>query len=405
MGMIINIDQALRNNTEFNILGEPLHQMLRDRQEAWEKENPIDLLFVRGTISTFQETYSSSIGFAHAFAETGDYAVGPIFNTADGFSATYTTRTFQGGFIISKQVLEDRQVGKVKDEATAFQKRWHGDVVEYCMKSIEGAFGTETTWGSAANGGVSRIKLMSADTTDGDVMTPTKNPLFCKAHTIVKRPNMTAADITAAHQSNMFHADLDILGSDGARLTKLADIINQVITIMENYKDDNGKIAGLTGQKTIVAANDPQLKAAIETVLAMDQFKQGETMALNPAFKRAVLATTPYLNDIIPCAKDTKGFSRGFFIVDKSYMAENHGLEFTERVPFTLEATETKRPHGITYDGRQRFDVNVASWRGIVYVHIGTTGSNSADWNHLSKFVQLYPADTTAYKVENSAAE
>ena len=113
MGMIINIDQALKNREEFNILGEPLHQMMRDRQEAWEKQNPIDLLFVRGTLDGFQETYSSSIGFEHAFAETGDYAVGPIFNTADGFSATYTSRTFQGGFIITQQVIEDRKFGKV----------------------------------------------------------------------------------------------------------------------------------------------------------------------------------------------------------------------------------------------------------------------------------------------------
>lgn len=406
MGMIINIDQALKNNAEFNVLGEPLHQMLRDRQEAWEKENPIDLLFVRGTLSTFQETYSSSIGFAHAFAETGDYAVGPIFNTANGFSATYTTRTFQGGFIISKQVLEDRQVGKVKDEATAFQKRWHGDIVEYCMKSIEGAFGSETTWGGAANGGVSRIKLNSADTPDGDVMNGTKNPLFFKDHTVVKRDGMTTDEFNALKQSNLFYADLNIIGSDSARLTKLADVINQVITRMENYKDDNGKIAGLMGQKTIVAANDPQLKAAIETVLSMDMFKQGETMAVNPSYKRAVLATTPYLNDIAPCAIDaTKKFSKGFFIVDKEYMKENHGLEFTERVPFTLEATETKRPHGITYDGRQRFDVNVASWRGIVYVYIGTPSSTSGDWNHESKFTKLTTAETVAYDVNGLQAE
>ena len=402
MGMIINIDQALKNHNEFNILGEPLHQMLRDRQEAWEKENPIDLLFVRGTLSTFQETYTSSIGFAHAFAETGDYAVGPIFNTASGFSATYTTRTFQGGFIISKQVLEDRQLGKVKDEATAFQKRWHGDIVEYCMKCLEGAFGKETTWGSAANGGISRIKLESADTSDGDVRTSTKNPLFSKAHTIVKRDGMTDAEVTAAHQSNLFYADLNIIGTDAARYAKLADVINQVITNMENYKDDNGKIAGLTGQKTIVAANDPQLKRAIETVLAMDMFKQGESEAVNPAYKRAVLATTPYLNDIAPCAIDaTKKFSRGFFIVDKAYMAENHGLEFTERIPFTLDAIETKRPYGITYDGRQRFDVNVASWRGIAYVYIGTPSTTSGDWNHSSKFTTIATADTVSYNVNN----
>ena len=393
MGMIINIDEALKNHAHFNVLGEPLHQMLKDRQEAWEKENPIDLLYVRGTMSTFQETYTSSIGFAHAFAETGDYAVGPIFNTAPGFSATYTTRTFQGGFIISQQVLEDRQIGKVKDDAQAFQRRWHADVVEYCMKALDGAFGTKTTWGSAANGGTSDIILYSADTTDGKLGTQTKNPLFTKSHKTVDREDGTGVKT----MSNMFYiAGIDLTGSDGGKISKLADGINQVITAMENYYDDNGKIAGVMGAKTIVAPNDPHLKAAITNALQTDVFKQGESMNANPAYQRATLATTPYLNEINACKNGT-----GFFIVDKAYNAENHGLEFTERVPFTLDATETKRPKGITYDGRQRFDVNSASWRGIVYVAIKTgTGDFAAD-----KFTTITPAATTAYNVNSASAE
>lgn len=379
MGMIINIDQALKNREEFNILGEPLHQMLRDRQEAWEKENPIDLIYVRGTLDGFQETYSSSIGFEHAFAETGDYAVGPIFNTADGFSATYTSRTFQGGFIITQQVIEDRKFGKVKDEATKFQTRWHGDVVEYSMKALDGAFGSGTTWGN------SHIKLYSADTVSGDITDQQKNPLFCKMHKTVKR----SADSTPISQSNMFYIKgLDITGDDAARVSKLADGINQIITIMENYKDDNGKYAGVSGTKSIVAANDPHLKAAIMNALQTDKFNQGDAAVLNPAYQRATLAVTPYLNDI----KATE-YGAGFFIVDKAYNEANHGPEFTERVPFTLEATETKRPKGITYDGRQRFDINCASWRGIAYVRIAapTSGDFASD-----KFTEITPAETVA---------
>ena len=191
MGMIINIDQALAERSRYNVLREPLHEMMQAEQEAWERENPIDLIFNRGTISTFQETYNSTIGFDRAFAETSDFNVGPIFNQGEGFSATYRTRTFQGGFIITQQTLEDGQYGKVKDEASAFGKRWRGDIVDYAMKSLEGAFGKQTEWGDNSNGGVTRLKLESADTTDGDILTATKNPLFTNAHTIVKRKNKT----------------------------------------------------------------------------------------------------------------------------------------------------------------------------------------------------------------------
>ena len=109
MGMIINIDEALLERSHYNVLREPLHEMMQSEQEAWEKLNPIDLLFHRSSISTFQETYNSTIGFDHAFSETSDFNVGPIFNQAEGFSATYRTRTFQGGFIITQQTLEAGQ--------------------------------------------------------------------------------------------------------------------------------------------------------------------------------------------------------------------------------------------------------------------------------------------------------
>jgi hypothetical protein len=377
MGMIINIDKALEQRTHYNILREPLNKMLQDQQEAWEKDNPIDLLFNRNTISTFQETYTSSIGFAHAFAETSDFNVGPIFNTAEGFSATYRTRTFQGGFIITQQTLEDGQLGRAKDDASAFVKRWHGDIVEYAMTAISGGFGSKVTWGSDANGGKSYIKLESADTVDGE-LDGVKNPLFTKAHNIVKREDITNEEFQKGVQSNLFRADIEIGGSDPGQIAKLADFINQVITIMENYLDDNGKIAGVHGEKTIVCGNDARLTAAINNALSMDML-QGMP---NVAFKRATLKSSPYLNLIEQCKN-----GNGFFIVDKSYNASNHGPEFTERIPFTLKVNNLTRPDGVSYDGRQRFDINVASWRGIAYCYLGTPGTYT--WDANDKFTKI----------------
>lgn len=388
MGIIINIDEALKQHTRYNVLREPLNAMMQDMQEAWEKKNPIDLLFKRGTLSTFQETYTSNIGFARAFTETSDYAVGPIFNTAEGFSATYRTRTFQGGFIITQQTLEDGQAGKVKDDAAAFMKRWHGDIVEYAMTAIEGGFaGTKS--GAAlgefdgGDGKKTTIKLTSADTVDGKIDNPVKNPLFFKEHTTVDRGDGTPV----IKQSNMFAIDggLELGGSDPGQIAKLADFINQVITEMENYRDDNGKRAGVTGQKTIVAGNDARLRAAIENALSLDTL-QG---VINPAYKRAVLETTPYLNDIAPTAGGT-----GFFVIDREHNNSNHGLELTERIPLTMDVIETKRPKGITHDARQRFDVNNATWRGIAYGMVAAPSATSADWNHKDRFTNLTVVDT-----------
>lgn len=397
--MIINIDEALKLRTEYNVLREPLHAMMQDQQEAWEKKNPIDLIFKRGTLSTFQETYTSSIGFAHAFTQTADYSVGPIFNTAEGFSATYTSRTFQGGFIITQQTLEDGQVGKVRDDATAFTKRWHGDIVEYAMKSLQGGFGEPAYW-DGGDGKQSKLELKSADTVDGAIDNPNRNPLFFKNHTIVQRGDVVGSNgdinsyITDNYQSNIFWATdgagkrgIEIGGTDAGQIAKLADFINMIITEMENYKDDNGKIAGVLGTKSIVAGNDARLRAALETALSTETLNG----VPNPAYKRATLDTTPYLNAIPQFENGV-----GFLVIDKEYNSSNHGLEFTERIPFTLDVNETKRPKGITYDGRQRFDINVATWRGVAYGYLGEAGTG---WKEASKFKQIKVIGTLAKPV------
>lgn len=379
MGMIINISEALKNRTDYNILREPINDMLKRKQEAFEQKNPIDLLFKRGSLNKFQETYTSSIGFSHAFAETNDYAVAPIFNTHEGFSKVYTTRTFQGGFIITQQVLEDQAYNTIKNTANQFITRWHGDQVEFAMTAISSGFGQTVVFGDQSNGGESHLLLTSADSVDGNIMNPVKNPLFSAGHTIVKRKGMTVLDIINTRQSNAFYVldgatkGIDLDGVDSGKVAKLADILNQVITIQENYKDDNNKFAGVSGAKRIVAPNDARLKAMLETALDMPMFNDiGQKIGPNPAYKRATLETTPYLRDL-PCCFD-RNIQRGvgFFIVDPAYNAENQGPEFTQRVAFTLNVEESKNPYGISYDARERFDINVASWRGIAYVYIGS---------------------------------
>ena len=120
----------------------------------------------------------------------------------------------------------------------------------------------------------------------------------------------------------------------------------------------------------------------------MDMFKQGESLFPNPAKDRASYQQTPYLNQILQFG------AKGILILDKSYNAENHGLEFTERVPLTLDVIEQKRPAGIVYDARQRFDINVATWRGAAYLYLGTPAGSSGAWDDVNTFTKITPSET-----------
>ena len=56
-----------------------------------------------------------------------------------------------------------------------------------------------------------------------------------------------------------------------------------------------------------------------------------------------------------------------------------------------MNVKECDEPMGIKYSGRQRFDINVATWRGIAYVYVGTpAGSDS--WDALANFTQITPS-------------
>ena len=71
----------------------------------------------------------------------------------------------------------------------------------------------------------------------------------------------------------------------------------------------------------------------------------------------------------------------------------------TERVPLTMNVERKKNPYGISYDGRQRFNVNVASWRGIAYVYIGTPAGAAGAWDNVGNFTKITPVDTVVKDV------
>jgi hypothetical protein len=405
-GIAFNIDTGLDNRHDFNVLNEPIKDLMNKLVETWQRENPLAMFYTFATMKGFQDTYTSSIGFANAFAETGDYAVAPIFNNHEGFSKVFSNRTFQGGFIVTQELIEDGKTGAINELVTKFTTRWGGGKVEYGITALMAGFGQEVVWGDQSVGGASVIKMDSYDTPDGNIRNPLKNPLFYNKHTIVKRREMSNADIAAMYQSNAYYVTdgaatptygLNLLGSDPGMLARLGDVINQVITNMENLRDDNGKYAGVIGAKTIIAPNDARLKAALETVLSLDMFNDmGQKRGLNPAFKRASLETTVYLRDIACCYDKTAGIATGFFIVDKAWMSANKGLEWTTRVPMTMNVAQKRNPYGIAYDGRERFDVNVATWQGIAYVYIGAaapsftvTPSGGTAWDNLTPLTTI----------------
>ena len=408
-----NIDEALKLPQTFNVLHNALDELYTKRQEEFQKSNPLKEIYQTVSLNQFQKSFGSSIGFKQAFERTVDYAAYPGFSSADGFKATISYKTFNGKVVFTWQTLLEGDYSGIKDTLSNFQVAWQRQLVEFGMFALTGMFGAKV-YDKVSK---TYIKINSADTTDGDPMTETKNPVFSKAHTIVRTEGMSKEEFNSFKQSNKYFVNIKLDGTDPLAPAKLANALYQIKVRMNKLFDDNGKRAGLRGRKKIVATEDAQLNSALRMVLNADDFsKEVGKPTLNEVKDGFSTYFTPYLDGnmdqpIPQFATDTDGMAHGMLILDDEYNRTNHGPMMVERVGFSMKAVPTNEPEGVKYLGKQAFDFFCPTWRGIAYVYIGNPADKYAEnnttyaWANPATFTEIKPnVFAKAVQVVNSEA-
>lgn len=405
---IFNIDEALKLPQTFNVLMNAMDELYSKRQEEFQKSNPLTEIYQTVSLNQFQKSFGSSTGFKQAFEQTVDYAAYPGFTSGDGFKATISYKPFNGKLVFTWQTLLEVDYGKIKDELSSYQIAWQRQLVEFGMFALTAMFGKKVydkvskTW----------LKINSADTTDGDPMTETKNAVFTKSHTVVKTEGMSGAEFEALKQSNKFYINVKLDGSDPLAYAKLANGLYQIKVHMSKLLDDNGKRAGVSGRKKIVATEDAQLNSALESIMAADDFSYAVGKpTLNQVKNGFDRYYTPYLDGNIDqpipqFATGADGIAHGLLILDPEYNKANHGPMMVERVPFSMKAVETDEPEGIKYLAKQAFDFFCPSWRGIAYVYIGRPEADgNGEWNDIRTFTEIKPISyAPAVNIVNTTA-
>lgn len=403
-----NIDEALKLPQTFNVLMNAMDELYAKRQEEFQKSNPLTEIYQTVSLNQFQKSFGSSTGFKQAFEQTVDYAAYPGFSSGDGFRATISYKPFNGKVVFTWQTLLEADYSGIKDTLDNYQIAWQRQVVEFGMYALTAFFGKKI-YDKVSK---TYLKINSADTTDGDPMTETKNPVFTNAHTIVKSEGMSAEEFNAMKQSNKFYINIKLDGSDPLAYAKLANGLHQIKTIMAKYFDDNGKRAGVNGRKKIVATEDAQLMTAIESIMAADDFSYAVGKpTLNTVKNGFDRYYTPYLDGNIDqpipqFATGADGIAKGLLILDPAYNKANHGPMMVERVGFSMKAVKTDEPEGIKYLAKQAFDFFCPTWRGIAYVYIGLPNGQSGEWDDKSTFTEIKPVVfANAVKVINSETD
>lgn len=395
---IINIDEALKLPQKFNVLMNAMDELYAKRQEEFQKSNPIKEIYQMVNLDRFQRSFGSDTGFKQAFERTVDYAAYPGFSSGDGFKTTISYQPFNGKVVFSWQTLLEADYSGIKDELSDFQVAWQRQLVQFAMFALTAFFGTKV-YDKVSK---TYIKIDAADTTDGDPMTATKNPVFSKNHTLVAREDMSAEE-RAIRQSNKFYANINLDGTDPLAPAKLANVLYQLKVRMSKLLDDNGQLAGVSGTKKIVATEDANLNQVLNCVLSAENFSDTTgKLVLNPVKNGFKTYFTPYLdgnlNQPIPqFATPEGGIAKGLLILDEAYNKANHGPMFVERVGFSMKAVKTDEPEGIKYLAKQAFGIYCPSWRGVTYLYIGKPLANgdagyvAGAWNDIATFTEIKP--------------
>ena len=398
-----NIDKALELPQTFNVMHEALDDLYARRQEEFEKNNPLTYIYKMVPLTQFQKTFGSSTGFKQAFEGTVDYSTATGFTNGDGFKFTIGYKPFSGKVVFTWQALLEADPKGISETLDQYQTAWHRQLVQYGMFALTAFFGGKI-FDSVSK---TYLQLTAADTPDGDTMNPVKNAVFYKDHTVVRREGMSDAEFNAMKQSNKFYIPVALDGSDPLAYAKLANGLYQIKSLMNNYLDDNGQLAGVSGRKSIVMTDDAHLKLALKSVMAASDFTQAVGIpTLNPVQGEFDLYNTAYLqgnyNQSIPQFAATAGVAKGLLLLDKEYNSANKGPIMVERVPFSMKPHKTNDPEGITYMGKQAFDFFCPSWRGIAYIYIGTPDGSGGAWNDPATFTAITPiANAMAVNVVN----
>lgn len=395
-----NIDKGLELPQKFNIMHDALDELYAKRSEEFQKSNPLKEIYKTVALTQFQKSFGSSTGFKQAFEQTVDYASYPGFTNGSGFRTTISYKPFNGKIVFTWQMILEGDAAGISETLADYQIAWQRQIVEF------GIFTLTAFFGSKIFDKVSKTytKISSADTTDGDPMGDTKNPVFTNAHTIVRSEGMSDAEFNAFKQSNKFFINIKLNGSTVAPYQKLANALYQIKVRMAKYFDDNGKRAGVNGRKKLVMTEDAHLNQAINAILSAENWSSATgKVELNPVKDGFDVYTTPYLDgnydQPIPqfAVNATLGHALGILMLDPEYNNANKGPMMVERLGFSMKAVKTDDPEGVKYLGKQAFDFFCPSWRGIAYIMIGNPADYydaldaSTAWANPSTFTEIVP--------------
>ena len=300
----------------------PIRSYVMKRAEAFEQESLLPKLFRMERSRHWAEQYGGETAMEN-FVPVGEGGSYPLTGFEESFQKTLVNETWKQSFAITRELVDDAQLGKMKQRANKLMTSYYR-TREMFGRSLYagGLLGTEVQIGG---------KKFSTASADG-------KKLFATNH---------IAKVKGNQQSNAFAGDFSAANLDA------------VETMMQNTKGDNGELLAIAPD-TILIPNDAALKRKVFEVVGADKDPDSGDNGFNFQFGRWNVIVDPYLT----MALQQLGVATApWILLDSKFIQENDGAIWQDRVKLELSSEIDDNNDNNKWKGYARFTGGFVDWR------------------------------------------
>lgn len=319
-------------NSIFGKSQDPIKMFLEKRAEAFEKESIADKIFNKEKSTNYAEKYTS-MSSMDSFMPVPEGGAYPRTSMQEGPAKTIENVTWKNSFVITQEIVEDAKLMDLRKKPDAFITSFYRTKEQYAAAMLAGGIlNTTVNFGG---------KVFDTKAADGKA-------LFANDHT---------SAVKGKAQANVF--------SDA---TFTYTTLSKAETKMQNFRDDNDNILGLTPD-TIIIPNDATAKKAVFEVIGADKDPATSNNAFNYQYGRWNVIVWPYLNQYL-------GNTVPYILMDSKYNKTTDGAVWQERIPLSVDSYIDPNTDDNVWKGRARFAAGFTDWRAFLAFGV-TSATNS----------------------------
>ena len=117
-GIIFSEGSGLNNGLIGKRLA-PIKAIINSNVEAFQQKSLIDKIYYMDTSKNWAENYTIETALGN-FQDVGEGGATPQSEMQEGFDKTIAPRVWKNKFVVTKEMMDDMKIGKIKSKANQF---------------------------------------------------------------------------------------------------------------------------------------------------------------------------------------------------------------------------------------------------------------------------------------------